>query len=288
MTRINKNILISLFLVSTLTFLNACKELDEALADFEDENGDPTAGMMDDPHMGGHDHHDATHMMPGSANLKSISINKQAMEIDVSQTAEPWRVMNNSVLSTEADTFETIEIALENRGDSDSYLGHMEIRLQSVVDHQSLMVMMSGLNFVNGNIQIDEHAWVDVFYEDMMMGMFHGLHNQNVFDAGFIQFEGNSIILNIAGILTAMANDGNGKGNVIIHDHPVSDPAMSMNTDIASRFHANDLYSVRLYTEAEMFYGNTQIQNLSNCVYASADSPPADIKDICQAYLSIF
>lgn len=316
----NTKFFIALLLCAAMTGLHGCKELDEVLDSLEDDDTElsstePMPGAPEGPGIMPHDPH--YHEM-GQANITSISLNDMPLSVEVNDKQEPWRVMNSATNIAESGEVNSISISFSNRdGLIDSFLGHTEIRLQSLIDHQSVFVVVSGLMFENNALVISPDSYMDIYYEDMMRGMFMPVPPQDPMQSDILMVEANKLILDVNRLFDVLASHQGMEHGIHEHDMATSTTAMNDNgdmtegvmdtsadttmtdhdalmssenpQDLKAHFFSSDLFAIKLYSEAELYYQNTMLNSLSNCVYASTmSSPPTDIQDICRAYLSMY
>jgi len=282
-------ILINLLLLTSIVVsFTACKIIEDNKDIFDTK--EPIDEDMAHP---GHGHPDETdafqtgHFEPTPTNLSYIKLNNELIDVSLNMSGDLFNARkNNTVAKTTGASIQTIEFGFTPTNTVQDIKNFISVNLRSLDGEKSLNISYE--TYPMGNInevtQFEEH--VSVNYDDYR-GRYHASSYGSPSDGASTFFEVNSQKLSIDVIQLFRFLQENQLSETDRHMHMPSQPEQG-DYDIASKFFADELFSLQISMGGELIYDNQVFWALNNCVFASSEPSPSDVGDICKAYLAMY
>ena len=221
---------------------------------------------------------------PTPSELSFIKLNGESIAISVNQMNNHYRSVKNSrVVTMEKPTIESIEIGFKPDSQTPAYKNYINIRLRSLSSSQILSINYDTylLGEFNGVGEFEEN--ISLNFEDHDAGFFASIYNRSLDNlVDIVSIKPERIFVDVTALLVRLKDVG-----IDERMHYSKGEVDLTNYDITTQLFSDDLFSFEISMGGELLYEGLTFGGLNNCVFASSDTPPADVDDICKAYLSM-
>jgi len=250
---------------------------------------EPVSSGSTDPvnhHDHGNDVHDdgvpVEYVEEGPIEFKYLKINNQLVKIDLNSINNVGMNGKNSnvTLTNKNEKVESVEFEYGPNG-IDTMHNSITLILRSLSGDQSLHINFYSYQYMEHGHDAFFDQNISINYDDYKNGYFASTHN-NTLDGmeEFIAIKAGKFSVRILPLLKYL--EANQHSN---YKHQKIDPNFPQDYNIVDQLFSDDLFSLRISMGNNINYQGQTMWALNNCIYSSNDSAPADIDDICKAYL---